>query len=515
MTDKRMIRIFDTTLRDGEQSPGGSMNLDEKLKIAHALVDLGADIVEAGFPIASPGDFEAVREVASQVRGAVVCGLARCNDRDIDRAWEAVKHAHQPRIHVFLATSAIHREFKLKMTRDEIIERAVNSVKRAAGYCDDVEFSPEDAARTEIDFLCQVVRAAIDAGATTVNIPDTVGYATPAQMGQVIAALVQRVPNIDKTVLSVHCHDDLGLAVANSLAAVENGAGQIECTINGIGERAGNCSLEEVVMALRTRCDHYHADTRVNSQRLVPTSRLVSGITGLQVQRNKAIVGRNAFAHEAGIHQDGMLKERTTYEIMRPEDVGFSRTDLVMGKHSGRAALADRAKALGFHLTGEQLQAVFDDFKQLADKKKDIYDGDIAALIKRHIHERGPQDREWSLVSFQVTSGTGQTPHVRLTLRQGDRETTEDLSGGDGPVDAAFLATEKITGMKLVCKDFQVRSATLGHDAQGEVTLEVDYQGQTYRGRGISTDSVEATVFAILDAVNRITVEQTQAAGSQ
>ena len=515
MTDKRMIRIFDTTLRDGEQSPGGSMNLDEKLKIAHALVDLGADIIEAGFPIASPGDFEAVREIASQVRGAVVGGLARCNDRDIDRAWEAVKHAHQPRIHVFLATSAIHREFKLKMTRPEIIERAVKSVKRAAGYCDDVEFSPEDAARTEIDFLCQVVQAAIDAGATTVNIPDTVGYATPAQMGQVIAALVQRVPNIEKTVLSVHCHDDLGLAVANSLAAVENGAGQIECTINGIGERAGNCSLEEVVMALRTRCDHYHADTRINSQRLVPTSRLVSGITGLQVQRNKAIVGRNAFAHEAGIHQDGMLKERTTYEIMRPEDVGFTKTDLVMGKHSGRAALADRAKALGFHLTGEQLQAVFDDFKQLADKKKDIYDGDIAALIKRHIHERGPQGQEWSLVSFQVTSGTEQTPHVRLTLRQGDRETTEDLSGGDGPVDAAFLATEKITGMKLVCKDFQVRSATLGHDAQGEVTLEVDYQGQTYRGRGISTDSVEATVFAILDAVNRITVEQTQAAGSQ
>ena len=507
MSEPRIIKIFDTTLRDGEQSPGASMNLDEKMKIAHALVDLGVDIIEAGFPIASPGDFQAVQEISRSVRDATVCGLAHCNNDDIDRAWEALRQAHRPRIHVFLATSAIHREFKLKMTPEEIVGRAVAGVQRAAGYCDDVEFSPEDAARTELDFLCRVVEAAIEAGATTVNIPDTVGYATPAQMGATIAALVQRVPNIGQATISVHCHDDLGLAVANSLAAVENGAGQVECTINGIGERAGNCSLEEIVMTLRTRCDFYHADTRVRSQRLVPTSRLVSGITGLQVQRNKAIVGRNAFAHEAGIHQDGMLKEPTTYEIMRPEDVGLSRTDLVLGKHSGRAALADRARMLGFHLTAAQLQNVFDEFKKLADKKKDIYDGDIAALIKKTIHDANVDD-EWSLVSFQLSSGTGQKPHIRLTLKRGEQEMTEELSAGDGPVDAAFLATEKITGIPLVCKDFQIRSATLGRDAQGEVNLEVEYGGQAYRGRGVSTDSVEASILAILNTVNRITAEQ-------
>ncbi|MEZ6118165.1 MAG: 2-isopropylmalate synthase [Pirellulaceae bacterium] len=505
MSDKRSIKIFDTTLRDGEQSPGASMNLEEKLKIAHALVDLGVDIIEAGFPIASPGDFEAVREISSAITGATICGLARCNEKDIDRAWEALKQAHQPRIHVFLATSAIHREFKLKMTREEIIERAIAGVQRAVGYCDDIEFSPEDAARTEIDFLCQVVEAAIGAGATTVNIPDTVGYATPAHMGKVISELMNRVPNIDKATISVHCHNDLGLAVANSLAAIENGAGQIECTINGIGERAGNCSLEEVVMALRTRSDYYHADTQVDSTRLVPTSRLVAGITGLLVQRNKAIVGRNAFAHEAGIHQDGMLKERTTYEIMRPEDVGFNKTELVLGKHSGRAALADRAKAMGFHLTGEQLQGVFEEFKVLADKKKEIYDGDIAALVKKAIRQGGDDD-DWTLVSFQVTCGTDKTPQARLTLRKGDQEFTEELSDGDGPVDVAFLATERITGMKLVCKDYAVRSASLGHDAQGEVTLEIEHDGVAYRGRGVSTDTVEATIRAILNAVNRVPV---------
>ena len=501
MTEKRQVKIFDTTLRDGEQSPGASMHLNEKMEIAQALVDLGVDIIEAGFPIASPGDFEAVREIAHNIHGATICGLARCSDGDIDRAWEAVQFAEKARIHVFLATSAIHREFKLRMSREEIVRRSVNSVKRAVGYCDDVEFSPEDAARTETDFLCQVVEAAIDAGATTVNIPDTVGYATPAQMGRVIATLNDRVPNIDKAVISVHCHNDLGLAVANSLAAVENGAGQIECTINGIGERAGNCSLEEVVMAMRTRADYYNVQTGIDTRRLVPASRLVSGITGIQVQRNKAIVGRNAFAHEAGIHQDGILKERTTYEIMRPEDVGFSKTDLVLGKHSGRAALADRATALGYHLTKEQLRTVFEEFKVLADKKKEIYEGDITALIEQQIHDV-PQ--HWTLVSFQATSGSGMTPHVRLTLRRDEQELTEEMSSGDGPIDAAFLATEKITGLSLICKDFQVHSATLGRDAQGEVTLDIEYNGHTYRGRGVSTDTVEATVKAILNAVNRI-----------
>jgi len=383
MNEKRAIKIFDTTLRDGEQSPGASMDRAQKMEFAQALVDLGVDIIEAGFPIASPGDFESVREIANTFKGPEICGLARSNDKDIDRAWEALKDADSPRIHVFLATSAIHRDFKLNMTTDQIVETAVAGVKRAKGYCESVEFSPEDAARTEIDFLCRVVEAVIAAGATTVNIPDTVGYATPAQMGQVIKSLIDRVPNIDKAVISVHCHDDLGLAVANSLAGVQNGAGQIECTINGIGERAGNCALEEIVMAMRTRNDYYQCDTGVNSQQLVPISRLLTRLTGMQIQRNKAIVGRNAFAHEAGIHQDGMLKERTTYEIMKPEDVGFAKTDLVLGKHSGRAALGDRAKQLGFDIEGDKLKQLFGEFKKLADEQKEIQDEDVVALIEQ------------------------------------------------------------------------------------------------------------------------------------
>jgi 2-isopropylmalate synthase len=501
MTDSRRIIIFDTTLRDGEQSPGASMDIPEKLEIAQALVDLGVDIIEAGFPIASPGDFEAVRQVAQTVRGAVVCGLARCNEQDIDRAWEALKHAEQARIHVFLATSAIHRQFKLKMDKAEIIRRAVEGVKRAASYCDDIEFSPEDAARTEVDFLCEVVEAAINAGATTVNIPDTVGYATPAHIGGVIRTLRERVPNIDKAIISIHCHNDLGLAVANSLSAIENGAGQIECTINGIGERAGNCALEEVVMALRTRNDFYNADTNIVTNRLVPTSRLVSNITGIQVQRNKAIVGRNAFAHEAGIHQDGMLKERSTYEIMRPEDVGLSKTDLVLGKHSGRAALADRAKALGYHLTGEQLQTVFEEFKALADKKKEVYDADIAALIDEEIRDIPEM---WSLVGYRMVSGAGAAPSVSLTLRRGTEEITTEAHTGDGPFDALFWAIEQITGIHVVCRDFRVHSVSVGKDAQGEVTVEVEHGGQVYRGRGVSTDSVEASAKAFLNAINRV-----------
>jgi 2-isopropylmalate synthase len=500
----RHIKIFDTTLRDGEQSPGASMNFGEKMEVAQALVDLGVDIIEAGFPIASPGDFEAVREIAGNIRGSTICGLARCNEADIDRAWEALKTAPDPRIHIFLATSAIHREFKLKMDKEEIISRAVEGVRRGAGYCDDIEFSPEDAARTEPDFLCRVVEAAIEAGATTVNIPDTVGYATPAHMGGVIRNLMNRVPNIDRAVVSMHCHNDLGLAVANSLAGVEAGAGQIECTINGIGERAGNCSLEEVVMAMRVRADYYHADTRIQSRRLVPTSRLVSSITGIQVQRNKAIVGRNAFAHEAGIHQDGMLKEPRTYEIMRPEDVGFAKTDLVLGKHSGRAALADRAKALGYHLSAEQLQTVFERFKTLADKKKEIYDGDIAALCEQQVTDI---PESWQFVSYNVATATGVQPTVTLKLRHGDEELCEKLVCGDGPVDAIFLAIEKITGVDVVCRDFRVQAVTVGKDAQGEVNVEVVHAGRVYRGRGVSTDSIEASAKAFLNAINRIAIQ--------
>jgi 2-isopropylmalate synthase len=501
MTEPRTVRIFDTTLRDGEQSPGASMNLAEKLEIAHALVQLGVDIIEAGFPIASPGDFESVRDIAGAVSDATVCGLARCNDADIDRAWEALRRARRPRIHVFLATSAIHREFKLRMGEEEVLARAVAGVTRARGLCDDVEFSPEDAARTEIDFLCRVVEAVIAAGATTVNIPDTVGYATPAQMHGVIAALRSRVPNIDRAVISVHCHDDLGLAVANSLAAVEAGAGQVECTINGIGERAGNCSLEEVVMALRTRCDHYQCQTGIETRRLVPTSRLVANITGIRVPRNKAIVGKNAFAHEAGIHQDGMLKERRTYEIMRPEDVGLERTDLVLGKHSGRAALADRAKALGYQLTPEQLQTVFEQFKRLADRKKEIYDGDIAALCEQQF---SALPEEFSYEGYTLACDSGGPPTVTLRVLHEGQPRAVTFTGGDGPVDAIFLAIEKLTGVTTTCRDFRVQAVTVGKDAQGEVTVELEHAGQVQRGRGVSTDSLEAAAKAFLAAINRL-----------
>ncbi|MEQ8849831.1 2-isopropylmalate synthase [Botrimarina sp.] len=501
MSAPRQITIFDTTLRDGEQSPGASMNLAEKLEVAEALVGLRVDVIEAGFPIASPGDFEAVRAVAGQAKGVQVCGLARCNDNDIDRAWEALQQAEAPRIHVFLATSAIHREFKLKMTKEDIVQRAIAGVTRARNLCDNIEFSPEDAARTEPDFLCRVVEAAITAGATTVNIPDTVGYATPTHMGRVFATLVERVPNIDKAVLSAHCHDDLGLAVANSLAAVENGAGQVECTINGIGERAGNCSLEEVVMALRTRADYYDADTRVNAQRLVPTSRLVSSVTGLSVQRNKAIVGRNAFAHEAGIHQDGMLKERTTYEIMRPEDVGFAKTDLVLGKHSGRAALADRIKTLGYQLDNETLIDVFEAFKRLADKKKEIYDADLIALVDK---QSGATADDWSLVSYEVKTTTDGVPSATVTLRRGDGDkVTDTFFGGDGPLDALFRAVEKITGQAVEVREFRVHSVTHGKDAQGEANIEAVADGRVYKGRGVSTDTVEASTMAFVATVNR------------
>ncbi|KAA5544416.1 2-isopropylmalate synthase [Roseiconus nitratireducens] len=498
----RQIRIFDTTLRDGEQSPGASMNLTEKLEVAHSLADLGVDVIEAGFPIASPGDFDSVKQIAESIRGSTICGLARCAEKDILRAAEALQNAEQGRIHVFLATSAIHREFKLRMTPDEIVDRAVNGVKLAVSKCADVEFSPEDACRTEHDFLCRVVEAAIDAGATTINVPDTVGYVTPEEIFKIFQMLRNRVPNIDKAVLSTHCHDDLGMAVANSLAAVAAGAGQIECTINGIGERAGNAALEEVVMAMKTRSDFYHCATRIDSKRLVPASRLVSKVTGMSVQRNKAIVGRNAFAHESGIHQDGMLKERSTYEIMSPEEVGFAKTDLVLGKHSGRAALADRARTLGFHLAGEELQQVFEQFKVLADKKKEIYDGDIIALVQQQISSG--QGQRWSLVDYQVTSSKSSTPEVKLTLSDGVETKSAEVTEGDGPIDAAFWAVEQITGIKLVCKDFRVHSATLGRDAQGEVNLEVEYRGRLYRGVGVSTDSVESTILAILNAINRI-----------
>ena len=507
MADDRRIRIFDTTLRDGEQSPGASMNQAEKVEVARALAALGVDIIEAGFPIASPGDFESVRLIATEVAGATICGLARCNDRDIDRAWEALQYAQSPRIHVFLATSAIHREHKLKMTRAQVIERAVQSVTRAKSYCHDIEFSPEDAARTEIDFLCEVVEAAIEAGATTVNIPDTVGYATPSHYAHVIQTLTERVPNIGRAIISVHCHNDLGLAVANSLAACEVGARQVECTINGIGERAGNAALEEVVMALKTRHDYYGLETNIKTERLYPMSRMVSSITGMAVQRNKAIVGRNAFAHEAGIHQDGMLKERSTYEIMRPEEVGVPKTDLVLGKHSGRHALRDRVDELGYHLNDAQMEILFNDFKALADKKKEVYDEDLIVLIEKHIDDT---PAPWSLVSLHTTAGTHVLPTATVAIRRPDGVVVQDAAIGSGPVDAIFKAVERVTGVAANLREFSVRGVTQGKDAQGEVTLELDVQSgdRSFRGRAASTDIIEASALAYLNAVNAITTRR-------
>jgi 2-isopropylmalate synthase len=505
MSDDRLI-IFDTTLRDGEQSPGASMNLAEKLEVAHALAELGVDVIEAGFPIASPGDFEAVQAVSREVEGPVICGLARCNNEDIDRAWEALKDSPRPRIHVFLATSAIHREFKLRMAKEEIVKRAVEGVKRAKGYCEDVEFSPEDAARTELDFLAEVVTRAVEAGATTLNIPDTVGYAVPSQYAAAIRHLKQTVPGIDKVVLSVHCHNDLGLAVANSLAALKEGARQVECTINGLGERAGNAALEEIVMAVKTRGDYFGVATGVNTRRLFPTSRLVSKITGIAVQRNKAIVGQNAFAHEAGIHQDGVLKERRTYEIMRPEDVGLTKNDLVLGKHSGRHALRQRVRDLGFHLTDDQLQKVFDGFKALADRKKVIYDGDIEALAEDALHS-GPA--VWALEAVTCNGGSGTIPSAAVCLWHHDGKVLRDAAIGDGPVDAVFTAIERITGVDVVLRDYQVRSVTVGEDAQGEAHVEAEHNGKIYRGRGVSTDVIEASALAFVQVINRIVLRQT------
>jgi 2-isopropylmalate synthase len=504
MAENRLV-IFDTTLRDGEQSPGASMNLAEKLEVARALRDLGVDVIEAGFPIASPGDFEAVQAVARDVHGPVICGLARCNADDIDRAWEALREARRPRIHVFLATSAIHREFKLRMAKEEIIRRAVEGVKRAKGYVEDVEFSPEDAARTELDFLAEVVERAVEAGATTVNIPDTVGYAVPSQYAAAIRHLKEHVRGIDNVVISVHCHDDLGLAVANSLAALHEGARQVECTINGIGERAGNCSLEEIVMAVKTRADYFGLQSGINTKLLYPSSRKVSKVTGLQVQRNKAIVGQNAFAHEAGIHQDGMLKHSATYEIMRPEDVGIPRTELVLGKHSGRHALKQRIQDLGYHLNDEQLNRVFDQFKVLADRKKTIYDADIEALAETQI---SAVPTSWVLEMFTCNAGSGTMHSAAVCLWHQDGTIQRDASIGDGPVDAVFKAIERITGIEPTLRDYRVQSVTFGEDAQGEAHIEAEYQGRVVTGRAVSTDIIEASALAFLQVINRLSTRK-------
>jgi len=499
--NREKVVIFDTTLRDGEQAPGCSMTLDEKLMVARQLERMRVDVIEAGFPIASPGDFESVREVARNTTEPVIAGLARCVDADIDRAAEALKGAGKARIHVFLATSKIHREHKLRMSRADIVKHAVEGVKRARGYVEDVEFSPEDAARTEHDFLREVVEAVIDAGASTVNIPDTVGYAVPSQFAELIEMLRSEVGNIDRAVISIHCHDDLGMAVSNSLAAVRAGARQVECTVNGLGERAGNCSLEEVVMAIRTRADFFGVDTGINTQEIMNSSRLVSSVTGVRVPPNKAIVGRNAFAHEAGIHQDGVLKKKSTYEIMRPEDVGLADGRLVLGKHSGRHAFRQRLEDLGIHLDEERLQHAFEEFKRLADKKKDIYDEDVEALVREEIEE---VPEVFALVGFHVTSGTSVTPTATVTIAVGDEDVKTDAAIGDGPIDAVYRAIDRITGFRCELRDFSIRAVTKGKDAMGEVTLEISSNGFTEHGRAARTDIIEASALAYLTAVNRL-----------
>jgi 2-isopropylmalate synthase len=500
MSDNR-IRIFDTTLRDGEQAPGCSMTLREKLRVAKALSELKVDIIEAGFPAASPGDFESVKAIADSNFGPTICGLARCNPGDIEKVYEAVKGADSHRIHVFVATSAIHREHKLKMAKEEIIKSAVGAIRMARELVDDVEFSPEDASRTELSYLSEVVSAAIEAGATTVNIPDTVGYTVPGEFDQLFRYLKQHVPNIDDITLSVHCHNDLGMAVANSLAAVSAGARQIECTINGIGERAGNCSLEEVVMAIRTRAEFFGLETGIDTTRLYPTSRLVSSITGMHPPRNKAIVGENAFAHEAGIHQHGMLQHASTYEIMRPEDVGISKSNLVLGKHSGRHAFRDRLVELGFELDEFETNRAFQEFKKLADKKKDIYDGDIEAIV---LNADGTSSGPWTLKSLEVQTHTDQPATAAITLIGEDGKEVNEAAYGDGPVDAAFDALERATGVELVLRNFELHSASIGQDAQGEVTVTVEHDGRSFRGHGTSVDIVEAGTRACLEVMNRI-----------
>ena len=501
---KEQLIIFDTTLRDGEQSPGASMTKEEKLRVAKALERMRVDVIEAGFPIASQGDFEAVRAIAEAIQDSTVCGLARATDADIDRAGEAIKPASRPRIHTFIATSPIHMEKKLRMQPDEVVAAAVRSVKRARQYTDDVDFSPEDAGRSDIDFLCHIVEETIKAGATTINIPDTVGYNLPNQYAGLIRTLIERVPNSDKAIFSTHCHNDLGLAVANSLEAVLAGARQVECTINGLGERAGNAALEEVVMTVRTRQDMFSCDTNIDTTQIMNCSRLVSNITGFAVQRNKAIVGANAFAHESGIHQDGVIKHRETYEIMRAEDVGWTSNKLVLGKLSGRNAFRTRLQELGVEFDSEEaLNNAFRSFKALADKKSDIYDEDLVALATETQLEA--ENESIKLVSMKVHSETGETPQATVTLNIDGEEQTS-TSNGDGQVDAAFKAIEAIAQSNVQLELFSVNNITGGTDAQGEVSVRLKYNGRVVNGQGADTDIVIASARAYINALNKLRI---------
>ena len=497
----RKIRIFDTTLRDGEQSPGASMNIEEKLEVAKQLARLKVDVIEAGFPISSPGDFEAVKAVAETVKGPGVAGLCRSANADIDRAWEALQYAKKPVIHTFLATSDIHLEKKLKKTRDEVLDIAVAAVKRAKGYTEDVEFSAEDASRSDFDYLCQVVEAVIDAGATVVNLPDTVGYAIPSEYGDMIRRVIERVPNSKKAIFSVHCHNDLGLAVASSLAAVMNGAGQVECTINGIGERAGNAALEEIVMAINTRADLFGCTTGINTREIYRASRLVTDVTGLAVQVNKAIVGSNAFAHEAGIHQHGVLQDKRTYEIMDAESVGLAESKLVLGKHSGRHAFEDKLKSLGFQLGKAELDKAFARFKETADKKKEIFDEDLEAIVA---DEAYAIPAKYELEYMNVMSSLDGIPTATIRLKTADGDIVE-AGIGVGSVDAIYKTIDKMVCGEYKLLDYIVKSVTGGTDALGEVTVKLEAaNSEIYTGRGASLDIVEASAKAYVNAVNKL-----------
>ncbi len=494
------IFIFDTTLRDGEQSPGASMNMQEKFRLAQQFVKMNVDIIEAGFPVASKGDFECVKNIADNVRGIQVAGLARCHERDIDTAWEALKNGENPRIHVFLATSEIHMIHKLKMSREQVLELAVASVRHAAQYTSNVEFSAEDASRSDLDFVCEVFEAVIRAGAVTLNFPDTTGYAMPDEFGAKIHYLMEHIPSIDRARVSVHCHNDLGLATANSLAAVQAGARQVECTINGIGERAGNTAMEEIVMALRTRADLLNAATEVVTEQISATSRMVSTITGMQVQPNKAIVGANAFAHESGIHQDGVLKERTTYEIMNPCDIGLNQNNLVLGKHSGRHALHEKIKAMGYTVNDEELIRVFERFKAVADVKKEMFDEDLEAILMDEVL-RVPVSYE--LLSLGAMSGSKTLPTSAVLMKVNGVE-AKGCALGVGPIDATFRAIARLTGTSSKLLYFAVSSITGGTDAQGEVMVRIEDNGTVVLGKGADPDIVTAAAKAYLNGLNRL-----------
>lgn len=496
----RQIKIFDTTLRDGEQTPGVNLNVQEKLEIAKQLAILKVDIIEAGFPIASPGDFEAVKIIAQNIKGVTICGLSRALEKDIERAWEAVQYAESSRIHTFIATSDIHMKYKLRMTPDQVVERAAAMVKYAKKFCGDIEFSAEDAGRTNHEFLYRILTEVIKAGATVLNIPDTVGYTMPLEFGKLIKGIRENVPGIEKVDISVHCHNDLGLAVANSLSAIENGAVQIECAVNGLGERAGNASLEEIVMSISTRRDYYNIDFNIDTTKISTTSRLVSRMTGINCQPNKAIVGANAFAHESGIHQHGVLSEKSTYEIMTPESIGLKQNRMVLGKLSGKHAFEERLKELGYNLAPEEIGEAFEKFKQLADRKKEISDRDIEALIQ-HKSKNVPQIYE--LDSFQINSGNKLISTAVVSLKKNDGIITEAATG-DGPVDAAFNSIERITGMELNLEDYNLRAVTEGKDALGEVNVKISMGEKMAVGRAISTDIIESSILAYLNAINKM-----------